>query len=98
DLVCARVHAHLRRPAEIRRVVAAAVFSRVTDLQQKLPGSREREHVSVLLAVAADPDAIGRVDGDAMNLLRPLVALSRTSPCLNDAAGRIKLDYRRRRR
>ena len=50
-----------------------------------------------LLAVAADPDAILRVDGDAMHLLRPLVARSRASPRLDDIACRIELDNRRRR-
>jgi hypothetical protein len=90
------IHAHLRRPRQIRRVVAAAAFSGTTDLQQELSCASKREDVGVLLTVAADPDAVFCIDGNSMHLLRPLVAVSWTSPGLNDATFSIEFNHRRR--
>ena len=92
------VDAHLRRPRDVGRVVAAAAHSRAADLPQKFPCARKRKDVRVLLAVAGNPHTPVRiVDRDAMHLLRPVVAGPRAAPGLNDVACRVELDDRRRR-
>src|SRR5688572_214205 len=84
ELVAARIHAHLRRLAHVCRDVTSPTLPGTADLRQELSCAGEREDVRVPFAVAADPDAVPRVDGNAMDLLRPLVAFSRASPRLDD--------------
>src|SRR5262249_9733382 len=87
----------LRRPAEVLRIVAAAVRAEMADLQQELAVLGELEDLRVLLAVAADPYVTLVVDVDAMIRLRPLVARSRTAPRTHQIALRIEDQYRRSR-
>src|SRR5688572_4197402 len=63
NFVAPKIDAHLRRAGHIRRVVAAAARSRAADLPEELPFAGKHEDVRVLLAFAADPDAVFRVNG-----------------------------------
>ena len=97
DLISLEIDAHLRRVGEVRRVVAAAARAGTPNLPEEFPLAREHEYVRVPLAVAADPDTILSVDGDAVHLLRPVVAGARASPRLHHVACRVEFDDGRRR-
>ena len=60
-----------------------------------LPSRRELEDVTVLLAVRREPDEALVVDVDAVLVLRPVVALARAAPGLDEIALRVELHHRR---
>ena len=93
DLVRRRIDRHRRRLAEKFRVVAAVGLPQLADLQQELPLTGELDHH---VAVAGDPHIALVIDehpvfGPGLSL-RPVVAWTRSAPCLNDVALRIELD------
>ena len=61
-----------------------------------LPSMRELEQLTVLLAVAGEPDEIIVVDEDAVLALRPLVAGARAAPVAQQIAGLVEHQHRRR--
>ncbi len=97
-LVRGNVEGHLRGAAEVRRIAAAGVAARLAQLQQELPVARELEDVRIVRAVAADPDVVHRVDGDAVIRRRPVVAGTGSAPRADEVAVGIELEDRRRRR
>ena len=98
DLVRLGVDANVGRAAKPRRVVAPAERPRAADLHQECPVARELEDLAVALAVAADPDVVHVVDEDAVLFVRPVEAVGRTAPALDDVTLLVELEHRRRRR
>src|SRR6185295_18634183 len=58
--------------------------------------SRELQQVRVVLAVAADPHLVFLIDEQPVFDLWPVVALAGTAPRVNQPAGLIELENRRR--
>jgi hypothetical protein len=97
ELVGRRIHDHVCRASELRRVLAVGHRPRLADLQDELAGACELEHHPVGHAVAGDPDEVVVVDIDAVLVRRPVVAFPGPAPRLDDVAVLIEFDDRRRR-
>src|SRR4029453_8270570 len=67
---------HVRRRAEVIRVVAAAALPLTADLHQELALAREREDLRIFLAAGSQPDTIAMIDVDAMLERGPPSALA----------------------
>src|SRR5437764_14897380 len=80
DLIGGDVFPDLCRLPEVLDVVAAVVDAVLADLEQKLAGGVELQHLRVAWTIAGQPDVAAMIDGDAMVAVRPVVALTRTSP------------------
>src|SRR6267143_6746337 len=97
QLVGRRVDDHVRRGAEVLRVVAAGAFALTADLLQELAVAGELENVRVLVAAGAEPHTILMVDVDAVLELRPFVTRPRSTPRRDEIAILIELEDRRSR-
>src|SRR5689334_7298599 len=86
---------YLRNSAEVFLIVAAAVFSRMTVLRKKLTILGELENLSVVCAVAANPDIAFVIDGDSVIRLGPLITLTGSSPMSDQISRLIELEDRR---
>ena len=95
-LVRGRVYRDLCDAPEIHGIVAALVHLRLAELQQELPGAGKLQDVRVGHIVAADPDVVHVVDGDAVIRRGPVVAVARTAPRAHEIARGVELEHRRR--
>src|SRR6185437_2391884 len=86
DFIGGGIDLGVGRTAELRRVVAGGLRAGLADLQDDLSVRPEFQHLPVILAVAADPNESLRVDADAVLILKPVVALSRAAPGLEQIA------------
>jgi hypothetical protein len=91
------MHMYVRCPIHVHPVVVAGTLSRLADLKQELPVAAELHNVIVACAFARHPDVALVIDEETMNLLRPVVALTRTAPAFNVVPIGVELDDRRRR-
>src|SRR5215218_3544123 len=66
----------------------------LADLQHELAVAGELQDVAVLIAVRREPDEALVVDVDAVLVLRPVVALARAAPGLDEIALGIELEHR----
>src|SRR5712691_6497043 len=98
ELVHRGIHRHVGGAAEMRGVAVAARHARRADLEQELPVAREFQYLVVLLTVAADPDGVLGVHVDPVLVQRPVVALARAAPRLEEIPIGVELEDGRRRR
>ena len=96
DFIRLRIHHDPRRPVEGFRIVASAGLSVMADLKQVLSILRELQNVRIVHAIAADPDVVFVIDEHPMQVVRPFVTLPGSTPALNQIAGHIEFQYRRR--
>src|SRR6185295_19453486 len=87
----------LRDLAERPRVVAAGAAPFHPELLDELSVLRELQHLSIVGAVAADPNVALVVDGDAVVRLGPLEALAGAAPMADEVACGVELEHGRRR-
>src|SRR5215471_9088323 len=97
QLVCFRIDEQSRRPTEICRVVAAAIFSSMADLQKQLPFGRELQDLVIFPGIAAEPDIVFVIDENPMLGGKPLVTLSWPSPRLKELSVRVEFQHSGRR-
>src|SRR5262245_54500031 len=84
-------------PSEVLRVIAARVLALMAGLRQELAVRGELQDLSVLGAVAAEPDIALAVGEDAVHRFRPLVARARATPGVDLIALRVERQHWRRR-
>ena len=78
-LVGRRIHDHIRGPADVLGVVAAAVLAFVPDLEEKLAVPRELQQLRILRPASRRPDIAFVVDVQAVLVVGPFVAVARTA-------------------
>ena len=93
-----RVDGNARGLVDVLRVVASAGLAVLPDLEQELSGVGELQDVRVLVAVPRQPHVVFVIDVDAVFDVGPVVALSRTTPRLEQVPRLIEFQDRRRRR
>src|ERR1051326_6658778 len=96
DFVGGAVHRRLSGGAERLGIVDSACDAAVSQFHQELARSRELRHDVIHWTRKSHPNIAGRIDRNPVFTRGPLVAV-RSTPRLHDFAGRIKLDYGRRR-
>ncbi len=73
------------------------IARRMADLHQKAPALRELQDLPVGRAVPADPDVALGIDPDAVFARRPVIALTRSAPPVDQVAVRREFEDGRRR-
>src|SRR5207253_6647535 len=84
-----------RRTEPLGRI-AVVTLALLTDLQDELAVHGEFEQLSVLLAIAGEPDEVVVVDENAVLALGQLVARIGTAPMADEVAGLVENEHRRR--
>src|SRR5262249_21560385 len=96
DFIRLWIDLRIGRTAKTCNVIAVALLSGFADLEHKFPSLRELQMLSIIVPVAADSDEVRCIDGDAMFILRPVIALAGAAPVLDQIAFAIELHDRRR--
>jgi hypothetical protein len=97
DFIGRWVDFRIGRPAQAARIGAACLRSGFADLQHELSVLSEFQDVTVVVAIAADPDEAFGIDIDAVLVFEPVVALAWPTPGLEQIAVRIELHHWRGR-
>src|SRR2546422_1544030 len=90
----------IRRPPRSTLFPYTTLFrshTRPADLEHELPVPSEFQKLVIPLAVATDPDVTLIIHDDAVLYRRPVVALPRPPPGLEEIAGGVELEDGRRR-
>ena len=96
QLVILLVDEDLRHLEEVVGGVAVRLDALLAELLDELAVARELQHQSVGAAVAANPDEPFAVGEDAVVAVGPVVALAGSAKRMDDVAGLVELDDRRR--
>src|SRR5262249_61041370 len=75
----------------------ARLRSRLADLEHELSVLREFEDMTIIIAVATDPDEAFVIDINAVLVLEPIIALAGSAPSLEQIAVGVELHHRRSR-
>src|SRR4029077_9040216 len=86
DFIGRWVDFRIGRPAQAARIGAACLRSGFADLQHELSVLSEFQDVTVVVAIAADPDEAFGIDIDAVLVFEPVVALAWPTPGLEQIA------------
>jgi len=79
-----------------RRVVAAAGFPLLANLQQELPVVRKLQDLAVVAAGAGEPDITSVIDEKSLFAVGPFIARAGSAPGLDDVPVQIKFQNRGR--
>ena len=88
QLVGGCIDDHVRRGAEILRIVAAAALALPADLQHELALAGELQRCAILFAASGDPHVIAAVDVNAVLEIGPFVAGAGPTPGGHERAAR----------
>ena len=84
------------RTADIFRIIASSVFSTVADLHQEFPIVSEFQDLVIPRSRSCKPHVVLRINIDSVLKVRPLIAISRTSPGRDKVSLGIEFKDRRR--
>ena len=89
-LLSRNIYGHVGRRAEPLGGIAVVALALLADLQHELAVHGELKELTVLLAIASEPDEVVVVDVNPMLAFWPLVALPGTAPMADEIAGLVE--------